>query len=336
MLKPRWEDFATASQLAQSLGLFSASQKFLDASWNLMDASSVSNQSIHFRVARMKQAIYRGRLGEALQLHEELGHNDLPPSLMKALKKIGWYLQTCTVGYGEDPILEVDSPAENLWFESVKDRDVLIVGPGQTVDLPPIESGFLVARILGPGVWEWSDPQDIVANVTDAVYSIPEVIERERSSQNSQFFAKLQDYRFVNVKKENVLATPNSRRVDTFSALFSRGHPQMIPLAVLDVLAHSGRPVVVGSDFFQSENAYRESDRRKPGPKPQEVSGSDGGDFDRSALMASHSIFENWSLVKNLADAGHVRGDEGFMRALNCSPEELFSRYDEVLGKQRV
>lgn len=334
--KPSWEHLATASQLAQSVGLFNAGQKFLAASWSVMDKTPASNQSIHFRVARMKHALYRGQLVEASQLYEDLCISDLPPSLMQALGPIGWYLQTCKAGGARKAFRVTEFPVSNLWHDSIRNRDVLIVGPGQTVDLPLIESGFLVARILGPGVWEWSDPQDIVSNVTDAVYCIPEVIERERKSRNEAFFTTLESYRFVSVKKTNILGTPNSRQVDTFSSLFSSGHPQMVPLAVLDVLAHSGRPVVVGSDFFQSATAYRDSDRRKPGLKTQEVSGSDGGDFDRTALMASHNIFENWAIVKNLADAGQVRGDQGFMRALDCGPEELFSRYDEVLGQRRI
>ena len=334
--KPSWEHLATASQLAQSVGLFNAGQKFLASSWSVMENTPASNQSIHFRVARMKQALYRGQLAEASELHEDLCNSDLPPSLKQALGPIGWYLQTCKAGGGGKPLRVSEFPVKNPWYESVRNRDVLIVGPGQTVDLPPIESGFLVARILGPGVWEWSDSHDIVSNVTDAVYCIPEVIERERSTRNEAFFSALESYRFVNVKKTNVLATPNSRQVDTFSSLFASGHPQMVPLAVLDVLAHLGRPVVAGSDFFQTATAYRDSDRRKPGLKTQEVSGSDGGDFDRTALMASHNIFENWAIVKNLADAGQVRGDQGFMRALACGQEELFSRYDEVLGQRRI
>lgn len=331
-----WDPLIAVSQLALAVGLYTSSQRFLGDAWNVMDRSARSAQTVDFRLARLKQLLYQGKLDQASHELGEIRSMNLPPRVDKSIERIGWYLSICLGGGPEGPKLIIQDSVGRSWQDNVQDRDVLIVGPGKTDRLPTVGPGFLVARVVGPGVWEWTDPGDVASNVTDAVYSIPENIENERNSGNSAFFAKLDTYRFVNVKKTDVLGSRNSRRVDTFSSLFSFGHPQMVPLAILDILSHSGRPVVVGTDFFQSPAAYRDSDRRKPGRKVQDQSGSDGGSFDRSALMASHNIFENWSIVKNLIDAGLVRGDHGFARSLSCSVEELFSRYDDVIGKHRI
>jgi hypothetical protein len=117
----------------------------------------------------------------------------------------------------------------------------------------------------------------------------------------------------------------------------------MVPLIVLDVLASSGIPHVIGSDFFTSKVAYRQSDRRAVGwassavsAAKQSAQGSAGGDFDRSSLMSSHNSIENWALVQNLYRAGKVSGDQNFEAVMEYDLSQLMEIYDHVIGSRRV
>ena len=149
----------------------------------------------------------------------------------------------------------------------------------------------------------------------------------------------LAQYSWVCVKKTDALRTSNSRAVNTFSPLYDRGHPQMVPLAVVDLITSGAKPYVIGSDFFASPVAYRPSDVRLVGGldgKRQSDTGSNGGSFDRTSLMASHNIVENWSLTKNLFEAGLVSGDSGFEEVMTHSLSELMDIYDAHLGISRI
>lgn len=330
-----WEDLILTSRFAMAVGLFRVSYEFRLASWRALSQSSWKQESAASQFAKLKQTLYCGQIDVASQHLEKLQDSPSRRLAGSPLETVSWYIQCC-LGRTIERRARVSNKVEALWGQAVRGQDVLIVGPGETRDLPELVPGYLVARVIGPGVYEWQDSSDIASNKTDAVYSIPGNVSPRAMHTYPALRNKLESYSFVNIKKTDVLLIENSRPVETFWQLFSFGHPQMIPLAVLDVLAHGGRPVVVGSDFFQSPVAYRASERRSPGGRVQDPNGSDGGEFDRSALLASHDVFENWSIVRNLVSAGLVRGDERFLNSCALSPGELFNHYDETLGKYRV
>lgn len=331
------EDLILTSRFAMSLGLFDASFAFYKAGCHALNQSAPKFDSVAFRIARLKQSLYFGKIDDAHHLFESLRSSPWRGSASSSLETLGWYIRCClnraVLGRRSR---SSSSRVQVAWNEIVSGRDVLIVGPGETRDLPELRPGYLVARVIGPGVYEWKDENDIASNRVDAVYTIPENILRYAMEQSSDLRDKLSSYRFVNIKRKDVLGASNSRPVETFWQLYSSGHPQMVPLMVLDVLAQGGRPVVVGSDFFQSPVAYRFSERRRIRNRVQALSGSDGGDFDRSALMASHNVFENWAIIKNLVSAGLVGGDERFLSSCLLSSERLAHRYDEVIGQHRI
>lgn len=333
--KITFEELMRLSRVSLAVGLFSASLHFMEQSWTRMDSLVGQKKSAVLHLYQLRQLIYRGRIAEARIEFNSLTRSAKHSVSESQAKQLGLYLSwTLSSSDAEQEMLRPKTDRKG-WRDFIRDRDVVIVGPGVVTELPKLNQGFRVVRFLGPGVFKWDDPEDICENRTDAVYTNPENVAADKLQAEPFFFEVLSQYSFVNVKRHDTIGTRNSRAVSSFSFLFEFGHPLIVPLAILDVLFHGGRPVVLGSDFFQSGVAYRTTERRKKHQQLHAESGSEGGAFDRSALMASHNIFENWSLIKNLADAGLVRGDASFTRSIDLTWKELFATYDEVIGINR-
>lgn len=332
-------DLQSMARIAMSLGLFSVSLEFQVQAWRQLEKRALSTQSLDIRVRFIRSLLYQGHLHQALSEIEKINTRDLPDPLAGIVatmeRYVGWCLaQDRSTGKVETLILTKED-----WEDFVQGRDVLIYGPGRVDRLPSLGKGFVVARIMGPGVYRWSSRDDLVGNRTDIVYSIPENIEDARSEESGRVLDALARYSWVCVKKTDALRTSNSRAVNTFSPLYDRGHPQMVPLAVVDLITSGAKPYVIGSDFFASPLAYRPSEvrlvRGLDGNR-QSDTGSNGGSFDRTSLMASHNIVENWSLTKNLFEAGLVTGDSGFEEVMSHSLSELMDIYDAHLGISRI
>lgn len=331
-----FEELMRLSQVSLAVGLFRASLHFMEQSWTRMDSIIGQKKSTVFHLYQVKQLMYRGRIAEARIEFDNLIRSARHSVSDSQANQLGLYFSwSLKLSDAEREMLRAKTDRQG-WRDFIRNRDVVIVGPGVVTELPKLNQGFRVVRILGPGRFKWDDPEDICENRTDAVYTIPENVSADKLQAEPFLLEHLSQHTFVNVKRYNTLGTRNSRAVSNFSFLFEFGHPFMVPLAILDILFHGGRPVVLGSDFFQSSVAYRTAERRKKRGRLHAESGSEGGAFDRSALMASHNIFENWSLIKNLAHAGLVRGDASFTRSIELSRKELFATYDEVIGINRL
>ena len=337
-----WQDLVELSRQLMRVGLFEASLLSMEKSWKFLEDEWARGARDAFTAVSWARAlIYAG---------DAQGANDVVDSLMK--KRVPKYARHAVeeiagfTNVARDSGAESSSPLpprqQSDWTNFVRGKTVLIYGPAEVVELPEVPGSCLVARIIGPGVYQWDSDDDLLSNQTDVVYSIRNNIEKGLSEVGGVFRQRLLGYRFVCIKRGGTFGLPNGRSVPGFGGLFMSGHPQMVPLCALDIVRSSALPVVIGADFFSSEVAYRESDRRLVGwgqpsqrSRQQSVSGSDGGAFDRCSLMASHNIFENWALVKFLFDAGKIRGDSRFAQSMNYSIHELALRYDEVIGSKR-
>lgn len=331
-----WETLMNMGRISMAVGLFGAAERFIEEGWRTIDSLSQSSSSATFILSVAKQLIYQGRTEESVVKLSRLRSLTIPSTIGPSLHTVGWCLR-CIHGLDENEG-DIGKPSfqQSSWREYVFDRDVLIVGPGQIAQLPPLEEGFRVIRILGKGTLSWDDPDDPLENRVDAVYSNPENFNSRANCASNVHAERLAEIPFINLKKRDILSSGNSRAVQTFSPLFTFGHPLMVPLAILDVLVNGGRPVVIGADFFIGEQAYRPAERRRQDGRVASASGSILGDFDRSALMASHHIVENWMLIRNLADVGVVRGDEHFARSMAFSRAAVMSNYDRVIGRRRI
>ena len=224
------------------------------------------------------------------------------------------------------------------WEEYVNGASVVIYGPGNVPSgTPGIKNSEIVARIAGPGSYSWEDRDDLARGRTNIVYLVPETLSAigESNDHRAHIFGR---YQFVCVKRGEAPYIGRSRRVEAASLLFVSGHPNMVPLAVIDILSIPGSTVrVIGSDFFASSSSYRsDSIRTTPDGRPQTNQGSSGNLYDRSTLMASHNAFQNRRLVKNLLDSGRVTGDDEFLEACSLSDLDYAKRLDLHYGQHRL
>lgn len=325
------------SQLSGALGLHVASLALEKRAWKQI-VKNVSHRHPDDVLRWLQVTIYQGLLPEAIQAADKL---------RKALtrEEMGRYSYSDVFNYisvwsGEDSAsfpLPHDSVTAD-WNRELNSRRVTIYGPGLVADgTPDVPEDELVIRIAGPGSYEWTNPSDHAQGRTDIVYVIPETLQNigNNDEERKQLFLR---HRYICVKRGNAPYLPNSRRVETGSRLFLRGHPNVVPLICLDVLRVQGARVhVIGSDFFANSVAYREDSKRTVAPGPAENSaGSPGAQFDRSTLLASHNAFQNRALVKNLVNAGRVEGDATFRSVVDLSEEQYASRLDEIYGKSRT
>ena len=338
-----WQDLSELSRQLMRVGLFYASLESVKASWSRLEVDWSSGRRDTFTaLARVRGFIYQGKPQAARLAIDSMLDGRVPAHAQATLFELDWLTQLIPTHPFADRSGE-SVGCRSDWTESVRNQPVVVYGPGNATQLPELPNEFLVARIMGPGVFTWDSPEDLVSNRTDIVYSISANIEKGLRETGESFRQAILGYKFLCIKRGETYELPNARTVRGFGGLFMSGHPQMVPLSILDIQWSGAAPVVVGGDFFTSEVAYRESDRRMVGwsdqsqpLRPQSPSGSDGGDFDRCSLMASHNIFENWSLIKFLHDSGYVRGDAGFESAMDYSFAGLALRYDEILGSQRL
>lgn len=338
-----WSALLDLARVLMSVGLFRASLDCQKLAWTLLDIEATAKPDFFTRLNHVQSLIYRGQIDCARRALGELRNKRPYQPVAGAVNFLSWYLELCFSGEPEKSRSFIDEPIPSRWESEVKNRDVLVYGPGQVQKLPALNKGFLVSRIMGPGVFQWNSKDDLVNNKTDIVYSIKENIQRAQAAGDSEVLRALEKYDWLCVKKTDILRSRNSRAVNTFSPLFSRGHPQMVPLAVLDLLHAGSRPVVIGSDFFSYPVSYRPSDQRfaltgerDGAARLQSVEGSDGGSFDRTSLMASHQIIENWTVIKNMFQAGLLRGDARFSAVMTLNAEKLFDIYDVNLGAPRI
>lgn len=337
-----WQDLSELSRQLMRVGLFYASLESVRASWIRLESDwSSGRQDAFTTLARVRALIYQGKQQAARIAIDSMLDGRVPAYAKTTLFELDWLTQL-TPSDASKSCLGGSADCQSDWAELVGNQTVLVYGPGNATQLPRLPNEFLVARIIGPGVFTWDSPEDLVSNRTDIVYSISANIEKGLRETGENFRQAIFGYKFLCIKRGETDEFPNARTVRGFGGLFMSGHPQMMPLSVLDIHWSGAAPVVVGGDFFTSEVAYRESDRRIVGwgnqsqsLRSQSPSGSGGGDFDRCSLMASHNIFENWALIKFLYDLGYVRGDAGFESAMAYNLTDLALRYDEILGSQR-
>ena len=338
-----WFDLLGLSRVLMSVGLFRASLDSQRRAWELLESEVWRKPTLFSRYNYLLSLIYRGEIALAHRELETLTTMRHYPPITAAIPFLRWYLGVCSSSENQSVPWNVQGRNQPRWLERVAGQDVLIYGPGEVGNLPALRGGFLVSRIMGPGVFEWNNRDDLVSNQTNLVYSIRENIDNAMAPGGSTILEVLEKYDFVCVKKTDSFQSSHSRAVNAFSPLFSRGHPQMVPLAILDLISSGANPVVIGSDFFTSQIAYRPSDRRiaasmreSAEEKRQSAEGSDGGSFDRTSLMASHNILENWALIRNLFASGLVRGDSRFSAVMSMDPEQLMDVYDQNLGARRI
>lgn len=338
----RWipEQLFAASRLTASLGLFEAALTFELKAYDLIRVPRREKASSGELIELMQVAIHRGDLGDATALCEVFRARNRPvEALPYSVRDLLHYILVWA-GKPSDVLFQSknSSSIEARWRETVSDRDVIIYGPGVvSPEHRNFDNSELIARIAGPGSVQWTDTGDLAQGRTDFVYLIPESLRAIGDTVEKQKQA-LGHYRFVCVKRSEAEGLDNARKVEAASRLFLRGHPNMVPLACIDLLrAPAARPYVVGSDFFASSTSYRQDSRRTTGDGTRQTpQGSNGNRFDRTTLFGSHNVFQNRKLVKNLVDAGRVKGDDDFLAVCALTDQQYANRLDFLYGRHKI
>ena len=332
------EQCFAAARIMAALGLFEASLAYEERGIQFLHRGHLWGRNPSHRLRMVQSAIHRADLDGATEgVRQFLAHHDSPEkltfSVLDLLHYVDVWASTSNSKIQRRLILENPS-----WSDYIGGKKIVVYGPG-SIDptAPAIAVSDVVARIAGPGSYSWQSEGDLAQGRTDVVYMIPETLEALGPTPEERR-EKVGHFDFVCIKRGEAPYLPKSRKVQAGSRLFLRGHPNMVPLAVIDLLRTPGTSVrVIGSDFFASGSSYRpDSIRTTPEGRPQSNQGSSGNQFDRSTLMASHNAFQNRRLVKNLLDSGRVTGDDAFLEACSLSDLDYAKRLDLHYGQHRL
>ena len=332
------EQCFAAARIMAALGLFEASLAYEERGIQLLHRGHLWGRNPSHRLRMVQSAIHRADLDGATEgVRQFLAHYDSPEKLTFSVLDLLHYVDVWANSSNSNiqRRLILENPS---WSDYIGGKKIVVYGPGN-IDptAPAIAVSDVVARIAGPGSYSWQSEGDLAQGRTDVVYMIPETLEALGPTPEERR-EKVGHFDFLCIKRGEAPYLPNSRKVQAGSRLFLRGHPNMVPLAVIDLLRAPGTSVrVIGSDFFASGSSYRpDSIRTTPEGRPQTNQGSSGNRYDRSTLMASHNAFQNRRLVKNLLDSGRVTGDDAFLEACSLSDLDYARRLDLHYGQHRL
>jgi hypothetical protein len=327
-----------AAQILAALGLFEASLTYEQRGIRYLHRGHLNTRNPSHLLRRLQSAIHRGDKKDAREALADFRENiTATETLAISILDLLHYVDLWT-GRNTDEFCNHIALENPKWSDYIDSKDIVVYGPG-TIDptMPAISQSEIVARIAGPGSFSWTSNTDLANGRADIVYVIPSTLESlARTPQ--ELADKVGHFDFLCIKRGEASYLRNSRKVEAGSRLFLRGHPNMVPLAVIDLLRVPGTKVrVIGSDFFASSSSYRpDSIRTTPDGRPQTNQGSTGNSYDRCTLMASHNAFQNRRLVKNLVDSGSVSGDKAFLEACSLSDLDYARRLDLHYGQNRL
>lgn len=338
----RWipEQLFTAAQLASALGLFEVSLRLEHRGLAIAKVAGKSCGCLACQLEQIQIAVHLGDVDWALAGRRQLVQNknrlaSIPASVQDFLN----YVDVCAQNTAREfpppqSITEIDAK----WASSVADRQIVIYGPGMVAfSQEKFTSSQLIARVAGPGSHSWKGVDDLADGRTDIVYLTKATLDSIGNSVADQQ-KTLDGFSFICVSGDSPRHLMNARKVASGSRLFLRGHANMVPLMCIDLIRVQGTSIyVAGSDFFSSKTSYRKDSRRAtPGGDLQTSQGSNGNKFDRTTLMASHNVFQNRRLIKNLVNANRVKGDRNFLDACALSDLEYAQRLDSLYGKHKI
>ena len=328
------------AQVTGAIGHFSASLEFEKLGVSRASKVRVGRSRLARSLTELQAAIHTSDLKLAINKSEAVkqilsSRTAIPMSILEILQYVHTWVGS---EMASSRTIDAEGPVNHRWMEAASGRNFVVYGPGETrTEQDLISDNQLVVRIAGPGSFHWAGNSDLARGRADVVYMNPETMT-SIMEQGGDSVEILKSYPFVCVKRGQSSLLPNSRRIDAGARLFLRGHPNMVPLIVLDLIKVPGSRIhVIGSDFFASAIAYRDDSRRvTPGGLRQTQQGSSGNLYDRCTLFASHNVFQNRRLISNLVHAGRVSGDRSFMEACLMSDQEYARRLDLFYGQDRV
>ena len=218
------------------------------------------------------------------------------------------------------------------------DSTNVLIGPGR-IDrelLSRFHGRGKAFHLGGPGAFDFHSLNSECGLVSAGLYTNDEDLSLILESPGSEKI--LEKYGIIGVKRSSREQLPNLRLTNNLAWLMLSGHSNKAPVAIVDLIQHSRHRVFIsGINFFAELNNYRQDAIREfSGSSRIDMVGSFGGTFDRCGAFASHNLFENRALVRNLWNSRAVYGDGPFSVAMDLSDLEYAQRLDQLYGRTRL
>jgi len=211
------------------------------------------------------------------------------------------------------------------WHRDLAGKKLIIVGPAPTeVDYSDLDEFDYAVRILrGPSLHL---PAITPPPGREIMYSATGWYKTMELYSPEELEHRFGDYRHFVVKgrRPRLTATLERLRVtdNDYRLLFLHGHPNMVPVASLDILETGDVSLhLVGTNFYASKEPYA----------PGSVNGLSRYEMTRS--LANHNPLENRAFVANLVTSGAITGDAQLNDAVALSDLEYLRILDEHFGR---
>lgn len=317
----RREAFFAASRACASAALFRASQIFLELAYERVELDAEKTRGFRDTLSAVLVSIQRGHAAEATERWHSLSDRVVPDGLTRDAWAITNRYLALWLRIDEAPLATSTLDAvDSGWKELVAERSVLLIGPAPRLQPSDADKHDLTARIFrgtaltealaSPGreiMYLNDDPQlpaEPLAVVLRSLHQLRHIASKNRVSR---------------------LALPNHHHTDLrVRRLFPTGHPNMVPVAALDILAGGARSIYVeGADFYSSQAVYA-------APLENRVR------LHLCNSIARHNPNENRRLVTNLVNVGLISGDQQFLTASGLDDDLYFLRLDQNLGEWQI
>lgn len=325
---PSARTWFTLENLSRTVGCFRSSYAFTDAGLRSLEKSD--NPTDH-----MLHAIHRRDLSAATRKWDSIQRETFSHK-----ETLGHYLFLWSNGDSGQAFWST----EKDWMEVVRGHEILLMGPAPTsLTQSSISSNSLVGRVIMQNVTQWKPGSDPLGGQCDIAWASRETRNWLDSSSSWHLLSDFQAVSFRGriPKPEKIPAISTLiREAGSPQALLIEGSsPNMIPLAMWDVLtAPDTRVVIGGTTFFASEVAYTDSNRRVKHQvnKSTDAAGSTGLLFERCPTFARHNVTENLALVANLVNGGIVTTDSECERVIELDEQGYLNELDRLYGIERL
>lgn len=306
-----------------SAGLFEGSYGFIQLARRRVELNAASTTNTRDRLYAVLVALHNHDLELAVSRWENVKGTDVPSGVTREIfdmldRYMAIVTQTPPVGLPDSPLV-VDS---SNWKEDLQGSRTLILGPGPTEFDPEEAQQFdYVAQIFRyrdlHSFSTETDNKDILY-VGGHWYRVLEKLDR------AELVERFSRFRYFAIKSYVPrLGLNNTRQTERLcSRLFLNGHPNMVPLMCVDLLAPGDVSLyIVGVNFYASKEPYTagETDHYSR--------------FHLCHSISSHNSLENRSLVANLVRAGVVEGEKAFHDVLDLDDRAYLRLLDEYYGE---
>ena len=225
------------------------------------------------------------------------------------------------------------------WTTTLTGHHITILGPAPTTHTPPT-TNHLVARVIVPGVMEWSEDSGPFGSTCDLAYANSRSTKWFLANESPEAF---EAFRIVSFRtdKWRQWGIANGRTAKNHSAflMLASDKTNMVPLMVWDALSVPDVTVTIaGTTFFATATSYTPDNLRftHGDAGTADARGSAGGLFERCLSFSHHALTDHLSFVANLVNAGVVGIDQEGLRVVTMSAEEYLKTLDVLYGVDRV